>query len=197
MTLRGRRKQEIKKLVREARERARPAGPAPAPPPTAEEVYEAQCVCGDLLSVPAAEEGKATACPACGRRFVASVAEDPRSGRRLLCPMYLEDPGQADSTLTVEAIDSVPRKREPKEETRGALDEQVPPEPPPEIRFHCPCGGPLVARKQNYDRRGRCPGCGSRLILTLVWDAVARAYEITPLRMDEPPDGHTKKIPRA
>jgi DNA-directed RNA polymerase subunit RPC12/RpoP len=196
MTLRGRRKQEIKKLVREARDRARPPEAASTPPPTAEEIFEAQCVCGDLLTVPASENGRPASCAACGRRFMASLAEDPATGGRVLCPMYFEDPGQADSTLTAETIDAVPRKREPKEDTRGALDEQVPPEPPPEIRFSCPCGGSLVARKENYDKRGRCPACGSRLILTLVWDAADHAYVVTPLRMDEPPGGDTKKIPR-
>jgi DNA-directed RNA polymerase subunit RPC12/RpoP len=69
-------------------------------------------------------------------------------------------------------------------------------EPPPRIYFACPsCGGRLAALRENYDRRGRCSRCGSRLLISLVYNPSRRAFEIQLLRLGDAPSGQTRSVP--
>jgi DNA-directed RNA polymerase subunit RPC12/RpoP len=70
------------------------------------------------------------------------------------------------------------------------------PEPPPRIYFACPsCGGRLAASRDLYDRRGRCSRCGSRLLISLVFNPSRRAFEIQLLRLGDAPSGQTRNVP--
>lgn len=70
----------------------------------------------------------------------------------------------------------------PQADTSGALS--IIPDPPGRVEFACPCGMLLVATREFYDRRSRCPGCKTVLLLNLVYKRDLGAFEIEPFRVD-------------
>ncbi len=151
------------------------------------------CICGHQLRISEALSESRCACPVCGRRFIASFAQDPEAGRRVLSPVYLEDSVRAGSTYLAE-VQTPPRGKVRPE--KGAAPPGAPPEPPDSIAFACLCGGRLLARRRSFDARARCPICKARLRLTLVYDSASKAYEIRPLRLIDPESGDTLLLPR-
>jgi DNA-directed RNA polymerase subunit RPC12/RpoP len=172
----------IRDLARRAAERAR----APeAPPPPA--VYEMACICGQLLRVTSSHDERRCACPSCKRKFLVTLAPDKRTGAILLCPVYLDDSVTTGETFTAEPPsppDSVSGKK-------GQLDDTIEPPPPPSISFSCPCGRKLLARASTYDRRVRCPDCGVRMLLSVVYDRASGRHVVQPVRLEDAPSGDT------
>lgn len=183
----GRKRREIKNLVRQARDRAQAPAPSPA--------HEAACMCGGLLRVTEAQENQRQACENCGRPFVVNFIVDAETGKKSLTPVYLENRGNVESTVTAERQRKTrAAEAEEAEESKGVLDDDLMPPPPEQIRFSCPCGKPILARREQYDSRVRCPHCGARLVTTLVYNAVGGTYAIEALRLSDPPSGETRRI---
>lgn len=190
-----------------------PAGPSP---PNALVSYEMACICGQLLMVRDAADHKRCGCPTCGRKFLATFSTDPATKLKTLVPLYLDDIRRQGDTYVAERKEASPPPEvgaDSKEALRGdtvlmpspsqspqgkgALDEAIFPEPPPAMYFICPCGSKLLARKEMYDRRVRCPDCDVRMIISLVYDAGAKMFDLKPVRVSDPPSGDTRALYRA
>lgn len=89
-----------------------------------------------------------------------------------------------DDTVEVLALKGKPA--DPNEETEGALDGALEPEPPDKIGFTCACGVRLVATKKSYDKRMRCANCRTMMLISLVFNPATRGFEIEPFRVDVP-----------
>jgi len=61
---------------------------------------------------------------------------------------------------------------------------RVPPKPPPKLEFECPCGRKLVATTEMYDKHLRCALCQTVMLVSLVYDADQRSFEIVPFRIN-------------
>lgn len=78
------------------------------------------------------------------------------------------------------------RPRDPGEDTESPEDNAAAsaaePEVPERLRFLCPCGQPLTATRETYDRRMKCGGCGAILLVTLLLDPQLNTWRIEALR---------------
>jgi hypothetical protein len=176
-------RRRIRDLARKAEERSR--APAPPPPPAAPKLHEMACLCGQLLRIREEDDEKRCTCPACRRKFEISFYDDPATKKKTLQPMYLDDGSVSGDTFTAETPSGGPPEK------RGALDEAFGPPPPASLPFRCPCGRKLIARKEAYDKRVRCPDCGARMLVTLVYDPQKKAHSIQALRVTDAPTGDT------
>lgn len=193
--LHGRKRKAFKDLARQAR--ARSQGPAQP----ADLVHEAACPCGNILFAPESQENQRAACPECRREFMVNFMGDA-SGKRSLAPVFLGSAGSVDSTL-VEAQGRGSRKKtqapsDPGEDDprKGLLDDAIMPRPPDSISFACPCGKKMVAVREQYDSRVKCPHCKSRLVTTLVFNAATQSYAIEALRLSDPPAAQAPGLDR-
>lgn len=200
--MRGKNRREIRRLARQATERAR--GPVPSPPPSAPPlppgdlppppgptpapVQEMVCVCGEVLRIPTLLHQKRCACPSCRRKFIASFTTDRKTGLEILSPVYVDDGMTTGGTHLAEVMSGT--RPRPAARTE-ALFEGIPPDPPPSMSFTCPCGARLRAGRADYDKRVQCGTCGARLILALVYDSEKKEYRIEVIRLGDAPTGET------
>lgn len=149
---------------------SRPASPAPA-----EEIVRFTCPCGAPLRVPASSVDGHGACPRCRRRLLLTGKVDA-SGRLQIHPLVLGEGEKSGHTFLIE------------DHFREL------PDVPDKIGFQCPCGRKLFARPQMLDKRGKCPGCGARLLLVGKTHPRTQRLEIHPLVLDEAGTGDTVMI---
>jgi DNA-directed RNA polymerase subunit RPC12/RpoP len=191
-------RREIHDLARRATERAHGETPPPAPRPAAAPVpkHEMACICGQLMRISESFDEKRCACPSCGRKFEVNFVDDPKSGKRILQPMYLDEgePPTGD-TMIMEVPSSSPPS--PKPDPAGLLDEALGPAPPAQLTFACPqCSRKILARREAYDRRVRCPDCKTRMVLTVLYDPARKAHFVQPVRISDAPSGDTWLLDR-
>jgi len=174
-------RRKIRESLRKAAERAK--SPPPAPPPA---IIEVACVCGQLLRMSEALDEKRCACPACGRKFLMTFTED--KGRKIGCPVYLDDSMASGDTIIAEAPGALSRaKRGP-----GGMDDALGPPPPPDLVCVCPaCSTKMRVKRDFFDKRAKCPRCPARLLLTVVYDPAAKTHSIQPVRVTDAPSGDT------
>ena len=87
---------------------------------------------------------------------------------------------------TVEVLALKGRPVDPNEETEGALDGDLEPDPPKKIGFTCACGVRLLATRKAYDKRMRCGSCQTLMLISLVYDPAAKKFQIEPFRVEVP-----------
>ncbi len=196
--MRGKKRREIRRILREASLRARgeaPPSPAgagpfgrPPPGPTPAQVQEMACLCGELLRISSALNEKRCSCPSCGRKFVASFATDRHTGREILSPIYLDDGMTTGGTFAAEIA---PHTRPSQAPAHEEILDGLSPEPPAELSFVCGCGQRLKALRAHYDKRVQCGKCGRRLLLALVYDSEKKSFRIESIRLSDAPSGET------
>ncbi len=143
------------------------------------------CVCSQLLRIPESLDRKRCACPACKRKFLVTFTEEGGEGRKVLCPAFIDDGLTTGETIVPEIPDTL-------NPGRGAFDDALDPKPPPQLYFPCPsCSRKIVARKDFYDKRARCPDCNTRMIIHVIYDPARKVHEIHPVRTDDRPSGET------
>jgi hypothetical protein len=91
-----------------------------------------------------------------------------------------------DDTVEVLALKGKPV--DPNEETEGALDGDLEPDPPEKIGFTCACGARLVATRKSYDKRMRCGNCRTLMLISVVFDPALKKFQIEPFRVGGMPD---------
>jgi predicted RNA-binding Zn-ribbon protein involved in translation (DUF1610 family) len=198
------RRRRIREALRKAREAALAKGAAPpSPPPSPLRPREVLCRCGKILKVAPEDCNQVFACPSCLRPMkVLRIAAPPPEGD-VYRPVFFDEASSVEGELLREepsadpnAETEVPTGTTTVVATVPALGLSPEPEPPPRITFACPsCGGRLAASRENYDRRGRCSRCGSRLLISLVYNPSRRAFEIQLLRLGDAPSGQTRTVP--
>lgn len=82
-----------------------------------------------------------------------------------------------------------PRSQETTVTLPAIQDELPPPEsnepaPPKKLEFSCACGAKLVATTETYDKHSRCALCQTVMLLSLVYDADQRSFEVVPFRVN-------------
>ncbi|HEX7896389.1 MAG TPA: hypothetical protein VF950_01320 [Planctomycetota bacterium] len=188
-------RRDIRQNLRDALNRAKGKGaqppgkkPPPPPPPAGPVLYELSCLCGQLLRLPEEQDELRCACPACKRRFILALTED--QGRKIACPMYLEDSNSTGDTFIAEARGVVSRSTR---KAKGGMDDALGPPPPPALACVCPsCSSPMKVSQALYDKRAKCPRCPARILLTVVYDPTVKKHSIQPLRITDAPSGDTK-----
>jgi DNA-directed RNA polymerase subunit RPC12/RpoP len=174
------RRRDIRQKLRAAAERGH--APAPPPPPC-----EFACLCGQLLRMAPQPEKARCACPACGRRFMLTFAHDRASNRTTAHPVYIDDTTVTGQTLIPEAPGAAAGPA-----GKGGFDDLLSPPPPEALAVACPgCAHRMRVKKAFYDRRARCPDCGVRMLLTLIYDPLVRQHSIQALRVTDAPSGDT------
>src|SRR5581483_11024795 len=110
--------------------------PAAAPPPPS--LWRMRCMCGSILEISAADDGRRSTCGVCARRFDVRFTEDVGSGQKGVSLHYLTDDRKSGETSTVGGGTTsfqLP-SMDPSAATHGLLAE---PELPGEAHFRCPC----------------------------------------------------------
>lgn len=169
----GKKRKEIRKLAKQARERSHKSESTPEP-----EI---------LIGIPVEPDpedqtraGKSTRVePQAVPDPMLEPVREPRSASTRISPQ--------DETVEVVAIMGKPA--DTNEETEGPLDADIAePDAPDKIGFTCACGARLVVTKKAYDKRMRCANCRTLMLVSLVWDPKKQAYEIVPFRVENLPD---------
>ncbi len=160
--------------MRKSHRRApRPSAP---PPPPADPVLRFKCPCGASLKIAPSQVDGRGVCSRCRRRILLEGKTGP-DGRIAVHPLLLDDSERSSGRTFL--IEDHFRELSP---------------PPRKIGFRCPCGRALFAKPEMVDRRGKCPGCGARLLLVGKLRPRSRAVEIHPLVVEEPRSGDTMMI---
>ena len=163
----------------------------------AEGLIELACVCGELIRLSKEAAKYLCNCPSCPRKFFINL-----SNAGVATPVYVADavrPAPAPASRSGAAAKPRPT---PGDETSLSLQtvktkpENRLPQPPESLNFSCGCGQKLVAKKEMYDKRVRCPRCSNRLILTLVYDSGSDRFEIRHLSAPGPSEGDTHILNR-
>lgn len=164
MAIPGNRKRKAKELARKARERSQGFI-------LPEVVFQqVACPCGQKLRLNTALEGKRCTCPSCGRKFLVTLSGERQAGTLRINPVYVDAAVKIGNTFIAERTE----------------------EPPEKLSVLCVCGKRVVATRNMYDRRVRCPQCGVRLLLTLKRDPRSGNYSLHPLEMNDLPSGETR-----
>jgi hypothetical protein len=158
------------------RPRAKPAKAPPPPPP--DEYVRFACPCGAALKIPAWRMDGHGLCPRCKRRLLLAGKADSK-GNSVVKPLLLEGDRNGQTFMIEDQFRIEDHFKEI-------------PEPQDKIAFHCPCGFKLHARPILVDKRGKCPTCGSRLLLVGKKNPRTQKLEIHPLVVDEAPSGDTQ-----
>jgi len=185
-------RREIHELLRRAEERAH--GTAPAAKPAAAAVHEMACICGQLMRISEKHDEQRCACPSCKRKFEVNFYKDPKTGKTILQPMYLDEgtPPTGDTQIL-----ELPGESPLSAAAGGLLDAAFGPPPPPQMVFPCPqCARKMVAKKDAYDKRVRCPDCGTRMVLTVIYDPDRQVHTVQPVRVTDAPSGDTWLLDR-
>jgi len=181
-------RRDARQKLRDALQRVK--GEAAPKPPAPPKLYELSCMCGQLLRLPEEMDELRCACPSCKRKFILALTED--QGRKIACPMYLEDNNTTGETFIAEARGAVSSARK---KAKGGMDDALGPPPPANLACACPaCSSRMKVNQALFDKRAQCPGCGARMLLTLVYDPSAKAHSIEPLRVTDPPTGDTRRL---
>jgi DNA-directed RNA polymerase subunit RPC12/RpoP len=185
-------RREVREFLRKAEERAHGGAQPAKPAPSA--VHEMACICGQLLRIKQELDEQRCACPGCKRKFEVNFVTDPKTGKAVLQPMYLDEaePPSGDTQI-MELPGNVPLSAA----GGGLLDAAFGPPPPPQLIFPCPqCKRRMVAKKETYDKRVRCPDCQTRMVLTVIYDPERRAHGVEPVRVTDAPSGDTWLLDR-
>ena len=148
-------------------------------------------MCGSILEVSAEDDGRRSTCPVCQRRFDVRFTEDVGTGQKGVSLHYLTDDRKSGETSTIGGGTTsfqLPAM-DPSAATHGLLME---PELPDEAHFRCPCKALLAIPKALYEKRAKCPGCGARMLIFLLWDARSSSFTLQHFSLIDKTSGQTQ-----
>jgi len=167
-------------------------GPKPAIV-TAPPAWRMRCMCGAILEILGADDGRRRTCEVCSRRFDVHYTEDIGSGRKGVSLHYLTDDRRSGETSTVGGGTTsfkLPGP-DPSGATHGLLME---PELPDEAHFRCPCKALLAIPKALYEKRSKCPSCGARMLIFLLYDAGSKSFTLQHFSLIDQSSGKTQLL---
>jgi hypothetical protein len=142
-------------------------------------------MCGILVEVGPEDHGKQATCETCHRRYDIRISNDAPAGRRAVTLNYVASEDEASASATTVVPISAPRKA-------GGPDLIAEPEPPSESLIKCRCGVLLAVFRNQYEKRGRCPECGHRMLTFLLYDPSTRAYALQTFNLVDQSMGSTQ-----
>jgi DNA-directed RNA polymerase subunit RPC12/RpoP len=163
------------------------SAPEAAPPPIM------RCMCGIILEIGVEDYGQRKSCAACRRRFEVQISYDLGSGRNNVQIHYLTDRDvrTGETCVVAQTITSgeLPAMgREPEEESSLPRE----PEPPQDSLYKCACGSLLLVDRKHYDRRVRCPECGVRMVVFMLWNPAADSFLLQTFNLVDDSSGATQ-----
>ena len=150
-------------------------------------------MCGAILEIPPEADGKHRSCPSCSRRFEIRFTEDLTPGQRGVSLHYLTDNKSSGGTSTVGGGTTSFELgfSDPSAATHGLLLE---PEPPEEAHFQCACKAMLAVSRKQYEKRARCPACGARMLIFLLYDDAKKSFTLQTFSLIDKPSGMTQLL---
>jgi len=176
---------------------ARPKTAVPAPLP-ASQVRLIQCLCGRGIEVLPEHHGWKRTCGTCHRAFEVHMTPDPSTGALVASLTFSSENSSTGTDLTLTSTDggsSASMTSVPSGE-KSQIGLAIEPEQPGEVHFRCGCGTLLAARKEHFDKRVSCPGCGARKLITLIYDHGRKTFTLQSLTLMDKKSGKTRVIPR-
>lgn len=153
-------------------------------------------MCGAILEVTAEDDGRRSSCSVCRRRFDVRFTEDVNSGQKGVSLQYLTDERKSGETSAVGGATTsydLPSPADPSAATHG-VGLQLEPELPDEAHFRCPCKALLAIPKALYEKRTRCPSCGGRMLIFLLWDARKKSITLQHFSLIDKQSGETRLL---
>lgn len=150
-------------------------------------------MCGSIMEVSGADDGRRSSCPVCRRRFDVRFTEDVTTGQKGVSLHYLTEDRKTGETSTVAAGTSsffLPGP-DPSSATHGLAAE---PELPDEAHFRCSCKALLAIPKALYEKRSKCPACGARMLVFMFYDAAARSFTLQHFSLIDQSSGSTRVL---
>jgi hypothetical protein len=144
-------------------------------------------MCGIMIEVGLGDHGKRETCETCHRRFDIRISSDAPAGQRSVSLHYLAGEDHASGSATTIVPISGPKKP-------GPENEILEPEPPAEALVKCGCGELLAVFRKQYEKRGRCPACGARMLVFMLYDASARSYTLQTFSLVDRESGSTQLL---
>jgi hypothetical protein len=142
-------------------------------------------MCGILVEVGPGDHGKQETCETCGRRFDIRISNDAPAGQKAVTLNYLAGEDHPSASATTVVPISAPLKAD-------GTSLVAEPEPPNESLVKCRCGVLLAVFKNQYEKRGRCPQCGHRMLAFLLYDATNRTFNLQTFNLIDNPSGSTQ-----
>jgi len=144
-------------------------------------------MCGVLVEVGPGDHGKRETCETCGRRFDIRISSDAPAGQKTVTLNYRAGEDQPSASATTVVPISAPRNP-------GGSGPAAEPEPPSESLVKCRCGVLLAVFRNQYEKRGRCPACGHRMLAFLLYDARNRTFTLQTFNLIDAPSGSTQVL---
>ena len=152
-------------------------------------------MCGTILEIPSEADGTRQSCPTCRRRFDVKFMEDLNSGRKGVSLLYLTGDKAAGETSTIGGGTTAFEfsVHDPGGES-NPLGLMIEPELPDEAHFKCVCGCLLAISKPQFEKRARCPTCAARMLVFLLYDAIAKTFTIQTFSLIDAHSGTTQVL---
>lgn len=150
-------------------------------------------MCGTLLEVAEDEDGLRRSCETCARPFDVRLTQDVQSGQKGVSLVY-HSGGNGKSGETSAVGSSTTSYLLPSAGLGAATNPLGPlmePEPPEEAHFRCSCQKLLAISKGQYEKRSRCPACGARMIVFMLFDPGARSFTLQTFSLIDATTGAT------
>lgn len=164
------------------------ASPAAAPAPA----RPMRCMCGTILEISEDDQGRRKSCSTCRRRFEVLMGYNIAEERNDISIHYLTDQNvrTGETCVIGSATTAVPLSAV----GRPAAARPLEPEPPEEALHKCTCGVLLIVEKKSYESRVRCPDCGARWMVAMLFDPVENSFSLQTFSLADRPSGKTQLL---
>lgn len=161
-------------------------------------LWRMRCMCGTILEIAESDDGKRQTCATCNRLFDIRFSEDVNSGQKGVSLQYLTDEKKSNGeTSTVGAgttsFQMPGSTRDPRAMT-NSLGLKIEPEPPDEAHFRCTCKVLLAIPKAQYEKRSRCPACGARMLVFMLFDPASEGFTLQLFSLIDKSTGQTQVL---
>lgn len=145
-----------------------------------------------MMEVSGEDDGRRSDCPVCRRRFDVRFSEDLTTGQKGVSLHYLTDDRKSGETSAIGGgtTSFMLPGPDPSAATHG-VGLLLEPELPDEAHFRCPCKALLAIPKELYEKRAKCPSCGARMLIFMLYDSGAKSFTLQYFSLIDKNSGKT------
>lgn len=152
--------------------------------------WRMRCMCGTILEIAAEDDGKRQTCATCRRVFDIRFTEDVGSGQKGVSLLYHGGENKANEETSVGAgTTSFELSSGGNPNPAGLLME---PDLPDEAHFKCGCGALLAVAKAQFEKRAKCPACGARMLIFMLFDSAKASFNLQTFTLVDQSTGSTQ-----
>jgi hypothetical protein len=147
-------------------------------------------MCGTMFEITQEDYGRRQTCATCRRPFDVWFSKDPVNGQIGATLHFIDEKSAADEanpagheTTSYQVAVSASRTNLP-EPVQG-------PELPDEAHFHCSCRTRLAISRTQCEQRTRCPVCGTRMLVFMLFNSNSNSHIIQVFRLTDISSGRT------